>query len=71
MVVAGLGAVVEFLQQDDVRLLGADHPGRFIEVVGQVFGGGAFILAATVVQVVPEYVTLAGQVLDIPGHHLE
>ncbi|MNG15878.1 hypothetical protein D3C84_997360 [compost metagenome] len=71
LIVAGLGAVIELLQQDDVRLFGADHPGGFVEVVGQVLRGGAFILAATVVQVVPEHITLACQVLDVPGHHLE
>lgn len=71
LVVGVLGAVVDLLQQDDIGLFVADDPGYLVEVIGDVFRGGAFIFAAAVAEVVPEHVTLARQVLDVPGHDLQ
>ncbi|MNI43178.1 hypothetical protein D3C73_975010 [compost metagenome] len=69
LVIAGLGAVVQFLQQHDVRLFVANHPRHFVEAEGHVFRCGAFV--GTSGQVIPEHVTLAGQVLNVPGHHFQ
>ncbi|MNI43175.1 hypothetical protein D3C73_974980 [compost metagenome] len=69
LVIAGLGAVVQFLQQHDVRLFVANHPRHFVKAESHVFRCGTFVGARG--QVIPEYVALAGQVLDVPGHHLQ
>ena len=71
LVSAGLGVVIDFLQQHQIRALVTDDPRHFIQAEGHVFQGGAGIRATAVGQVVPEHVTLAGQVLDVPCHHLE
>ena len=65
-----LGVVVDFLQQHKVRALVADDPRYLIQAEGHVFTGGAGIRTAAVAQVVPEHIALAGQVLDVPRHHL-
>ncbi|MCY1181934.1 hypothetical protein D9M73_224690 [compost metagenome] len=69
LVIAGLGAVVQFLQQHDVRLFVTNHPRHFVKAESHVFRCGTFVGARG--QVIPEYVALAGQVLDVPGHHLQ
>ncbi len=69
LVIAGLGALVQFLEQHDVWLLVADDPCHFVEAEGHVFQGRAFIVALG--QVVPEHVAFAGEELDVPGHHLQ
>lgn len=71
LIVGGAGAVVDLLEQDQVRLLVADHPDHLVEGERQVFGGGTLVRAGGIRQVVPEDVALAGQVLDVPGHHLQ
>ena len=57
------------LEQDDIRLFGADHPRHFVEAEGHVFRRGRIVGACG--QVIPEHVALARQVLHVPGHHLE
>ncbi|MNP10298.1 hypothetical protein D3C76_1024430 [compost metagenome] len=67
----GGGAGVDVLEQEHVRGLVADHPHHFVEGVGDVLGGRLLVRADGVRQVVPEHVALAGQVLHVPGHHLQ
>ena len=69
LIIAGLGAVIEFLQQHHIGLLVANHPRHFVEAEGHVFRGRRFIIALR--QIIPEHVTLAGQVLHVPGHDLQ
>ncbi|MDT4875088.1 hypothetical protein FQZ97_1104310 [compost metagenome] len=69
LVIAGLGAVIEFLQQHDVRLFVANDPRHFIEAEGHVCRRRFFIAAGG--QVIPEHIALARQVLNVPGHHFQ
>ena len=71
LVVAGLGVVVQLLQQYHVRLFVAQHAHHFIQGDGQVGAARALVRSIAAGQVVPEHVALAGQVLHVPGHHLE
>ncbi|MNZ76393.1 hypothetical protein D3C78_948960 [compost metagenome] len=69
LVVAGLGAVIQFLQQHQVWLLVADDPRYLIEAEGHVLRCRFFVTALG--QVIPEHITFTGQVLNVPGHHLQ
>lgn len=69
LVIAGFGAVIEFLQQHDIRLLVADHSRHFVEAEGHVFRCWGIVVAGG--QVIPEDIALARQVLDVPGHDLQ
>ena len=69
LVIAGLGAVVEFLQQHHVGLFVADHPRHFVEAEGHVFQSRRFIVALS--QVIPEHVALAGEELHVPRHDFQ
>ncbi|MNE53799.1 hypothetical protein D3C80_1485460 [compost metagenome] len=71
LVAGGDGAVVDILQQQQVRRLVADHSHHFVEGVGDVLGGGLLVRPGGIRQVVPEHVALAGEELDVPGHHLQ
>ena len=71
LVVAGPGVIVQLLQQHHVRLLGTQHTHYFIERQRQRLTARALVRAIAAGQVVPEHIALTGQVLHVPGHHLE
>ncbi len=71
LIVGVLGAIVDALQQHDVGLFVTDDPRHFIQIVGKVFMGRAFVRAAAVGHVIPEYIAFTRQVLDVPGHDFQ
>jgi len=71
LIATGLGVFIDFLQQHQVRLLVANHPRHLIQAERHVLCGRACIRPAAISQVVPEHITLARQVLHVPGHDLE
>ena len=71
LIVRRFGPVVQFLQQDDIGLLVTQNAGDFIQGKRQILRAGALVGAVATDQVVPEHIALAGQVLDVPGHHFQ
>ena len=71
LVIGAPGAVIDFLQQDDIGIFLPQHPGHFADGAGDIFPGRAAVRALLAGHIVKEDIVFPGHVLHVVAQHLQ